>query len=276
MHRILLDRILEPGGLSIVFQPIFKLDNSGATIKSLECLARGPKDTNIEMPSVLFEYVRRKHEEALVDRACLAEIIRQARELPGEPCLSINVHASTLGRDHSFATFFLDAAAAASVDCSRLTVEIVEHVTFSDGFVFLNSLEELREAGVRIALDDVGLGQSNYKMALYCRPDFFKVDRYFVKDSNSDVYRRAILESVVHLARKVNAKVVVEGVETEADLNTVRSLGIDLIQGYLLAPPMPAAELISSHLLSGISNAVMVFSDRPERRLVPLSDLPSA
>jgi EAL domain-containing protein (putative c-di-GMP-specific phosphodiesterase class I) len=249
MHRTLLDKILEPGGLRILFQPIFRLEPGGAVVHSLECLARGPKDTNIEQASVLFEYVRRKREEALIDRACVSATIREAAALPGEPSLGLNVHASTLGRDCGFPAFLLETAQNASIPFSRLTVEIVEHVTFSDGFVFLNALKELRRAGVRIALDDIGLGQSNYRMALYCQPDFFKVDSYFVKDSHNDVYRRAILESVVHLAQKFAAEVIVEGVETQADLETVTALGIDLVQGYLLGMPMDSSELVSSHLL---------------------------
>ena len=260
MHKPLLDKILEPGGLRILFQPIMQVDHNGFSLHSLECLARGPKNTNIEPASVLFEYVRRKREEALVDRACVAEVFREAKELPGAPTLSINVHASTLGRDHNFPAFLLESAEAASVAFSRLTVEIVEHVTFSDGLIFLNSLEEMRKAGVRIALDDVGLGQSNYRMALYCRPDFFKVDSYFVKDSHKDEYRRAILESVLHLARKFTANVIVEGVETIEDMDTVTGLGIELIQGYLLGAPMPPSELINGGFLenpmpnAGVSN----------------------
>jgi EAL domain-containing protein (putative c-di-GMP-specific phosphodiesterase class I) len=250
MHKTLLDRILEPGGLRFLFQPIFQLSREGnANLHSFECLARGPKGTNLEQASLLFEYVRRKREEALVDRACVSAVLLEASKLPGEPSLSINVHASTLGRDHTFTPFLIETAAAAGIALCRLTVEIVEHVTFSDGFVFLSALEDLRRAGIKIALDDVGLGQSNYRMALYCRPNFFKVDSYFVQDSHRDGYRRAILESVLHLAHKFAAGVIVEGVETVDDLDTVTGLGIDLIQGYLLARPMPASELVDSNLL---------------------------
>ncbi|HMG34203.1 MAG TPA: EAL domain-containing protein [Blastocatellia bacterium] len=251
MRRTLLDRILAPSGLRILFQPIFKVYGTTLTLHSLECLARGPKDTNIEPASVLFEYVRRKREEVLVDRVCVGAVMREASKLPGEPPLSINVHASTLGRDHRFTDFIVESAASFGISISRLTVEIVEHVTFSDGFVFLNAIEEMRRAGIKIALDDIGLGQSNYRMALYCKPDYFKVDSYFVKGSHNDVYRRGILESVLHLAQKFTANVVVEGVETVEDLATVTELGIDLVQGFLFAPPMPTDELGSSHLLSG-------------------------
>ena len=87
---ILLDQILAPGGLRPVFQPIYRVDATGRTLHGLECLTRGPRGTNAEPASVLFEYVRRKREEILVDRACILAAFCASRELSGAPRLSIN------------------------------------------------------------------------------------------------------------------------------------------------------------------------------------------
>ncbi|MGH9944403.1 MAG: EAL domain-containing protein [Pyrinomonadaceae bacterium] len=244
-HRSLLDRILEPGSLSVVFQPILEKGAGGSWgIYSLECLIRGPKGTNIEKADVLFEYVRRKREERLVDRACVAVAIRGASELPGNFNFSLNVHASTLGRDDGFTSFLGDIAESNGVQLSRLTVEIVEHTHFWDKISFNHSLEELRRMGVRVALDDVGTGESNFRMIIDCHPDMFKVDRYIVENCHADFYRLAVLDSIAYLARRFGAQVVVEGVSTEADLEAVQSLGINLIQGYLFCAALPAAELL--------------------------------
>ncbi len=102
------------------------------------------------------------------------------------------------------------------------------------------TLKGLRRIGVRIAVDDIGLGHSNYRMLLECRPDFFKIDRYLVKGSNGDAYRRAVLHSIAELAQKVGAHAVAEGVDNEADLHTVCAEGIEMVQGYLLSRPIPA------------------------------------
>src|SRR5262245_37634509 len=128
----LLDNILAPGGLSVLFQPIIAITKDGWKLHSLECLARGPKGSNAESADVLFEYVRRKGAEMLVDRLCIATALRAASSLPGEPHLSINVNASTLGRDPDFLRFLFETADQCSVELTRVTIEIVEHTPYWD------------------------------------------------------------------------------------------------------------------------------------------------
>jgi len=246
----LLDAILAPGRLSVVFQPIFEVED-GPRLFGVECLIRGPLGTNAERPAVLFEYVRRKRAEAVTDRACLAAILPEAATLPGAPRLSLNVHACTLGRDPAFPDFLLDRAAEAGVAPSRLVVEIVEHAPPLDVPGFRRALAELREAGVAIALDDVGLGQSNYKMILDVRPDIYKLDRYLVAGALDDPYRQIILDSLARMVRRLEARTVAEGVEEPEELVAVESAGIDLVQGFLLAHPLPAIELSESGFLAG-------------------------
>jgi EAL domain-containing protein (putative c-di-GMP-specific phosphodiesterase class I) len=244
----LLDAILEPGGLTVNFQPILELRDGGRRVYGLECLTRGPKGTNLESADVLFDYVRRKREESLVDRACVKAAFENARELPGRPQLSINVHASTLGRDHEFLVFLGDVADVNAISLSEVTVEIVEHAPPWDGRSFLDALEGLRRIGVRIGLDDVGLGQSNYRMILDCRPDYFKVDRYFALGCAKDPYRQAVMQSIHELARRFGGRVVAEGVENTEDLAAIQAIGIDLVQGYLFARAAPLQTLLESGL----------------------------
>ena len=108
---------------------------------------------------------------------------------------------------------------------------------------FRAALKALRALGARIALDDVGLGHSNFMMILECMPDYLKVDRYLVAGCHHDFHRRAMLASIAQLARPFGARVVAEGVEEAADLAVLKRMGITLIQGYLFGRPMPAAEI---------------------------------
>ena len=245
----LLDQILEPGGLTVHFQPILELRDETRRLYGLECLIRGPKGTNLESADVLFDYVRRKREESLVDRACVKAAFESARHVPGQPQLSINVHASTLGRDHEFLVFLGDVADVNAISLNDVTVEIVEHAPPWDGRSFLGALEGLRRIGVRIGLDDVGLGQSNYRMILDCRPDYFKVDRYFALGCAKDPYRQAVLESIHELARRFGGRVVAEGVEQQEDLAAIQAIGIDLVQGFLFSPAAPLPALIEAGLI---------------------------
>jgi len=248
----LLDVILAPGGLSVVFQPIFEITAARPRLYALECLIRGPRGTNAERTDVLFDYIRRKQAECAADRACVTAALAEASRLPGEPRLSLNVHAATIGRDPGFRTLLLDQTREAGIDPHRLVVEIVEATPpHLDGPSFRRALAELREAGITIALDDVGLGQSNFRMILECRPDYFKVDRYFASGVNADFHRQAVFEAVAHLARRFGGRVVAEGVEQIPDLETLESLGIDLVQGHLFSPALAAPALALETVMSG-------------------------
>ena len=231
------DRIVEPDGLTTVFQPIFRIAGKQRTAYAFEALTRGPKGTNIERSDVLFEYVRRKHRESEVDLLAIGAALRESRHLPGEPSLSLNVHAATLERDDSLAGSLAVLCAEHAIPLERIIIEIVEHAPPWSGPQLLASLAELRALGVRIALDDVGLGQSNFRMILDCHPNLLKIDRHFVHGCHADPHRCAVVQSIADLAVRLSGQAVAEGIEDERDLEAVTSLGIDLVQGYLLCQP---------------------------------------
>ena len=242
------DRILEPGGLTTVFQPIFRVDRplAGRIEESrrfpfaLEALTRGPRGTNIERSDVLFEYVRRKRRETEIDLLSIEAALCEARKLPALPgpcAISLNIHASTLEKDRQIAGWLAGLAADYEIPLDRIIIEIVEHAPPWSGPQLLTTLSELRALGVRIALDDVGLGQSNFRMILDCRPDLLKIDRHFVAGAHADPLRRAVLQSIADLASRLGGEAVAEGIEDERDLTAVTDIGIQLIQGYLLCRP---------------------------------------
>lgn len=250
-NRCLLDQMLEPDGLSTLFQPIFEARDNSWGLHALECLTRGPKGTNLEPADLLFEYVRRKRKECELDRVCIARALRCAGDLYTDASFSLNVHASTLGSDPEFPFFLEDIAEANAIRASSLIVEIVEHTPFWDETTFLASLEALRRMRIRVALDDIGIKHSNFRMVLNCRPDYFKIDRYLVEGCREDYYRRAILESISKLAHKVGSRVVTEGISDIRDLHVVSDLGIDLVQGYLFYPALAPEDLLTTPILHG-------------------------
>jgi EAL domain-containing protein (putative c-di-GMP-specific phosphodiesterase class I) len=246
----LLDTLLEPVKLSVVFQPIFEVGSGQLTPTASQCLIRGPRGTNAERPGGSSD-IRRKRAESAIDRACIAAALTEATLLPVAVRLNLNVHASTLGRDLGFPGFLLDRAAEAGIPPGLLVVEIVEHAPPLDVPAFRRALAELREAGLTIALDDVGLGQSNYKMILDVRPDIYKPDRYLVAGAWNDPYRQVILDSLARMVRRLEARAVAEGVEDTHELVAVEAAGIDLVQGFLFARPMPREEIVKAGLLTG-------------------------
>jgi len=256
----LLERILEPGQLTVLFQPILRHNGDGWHLHAFEGLVRGPAGTNVYDPEVLFAYARRKRAEADVDKACVRAILEAAVPLGPEAFINVNVHGVTLEQDAPFVSQVADLLDFMRFSPTRLTVEIVEHSASTSGPRFTRALAALRGLGVRIALDDIGLGQSNYRMIIETRPDYFKIDRYLVSGCAGDAYRRAIVGSIGHLAESLDAYAVAEGVDNVDDLSAVVGEGVATIQGYLLALPQRAVAL-------GPSGKV----ERAARRLPPAS-----
>ena len=244
--RTLLDDLTNPGAIRMELQPIVDLSDGGPRLYMLEALARGPRGTTMERPDVLFEYARRKGVEAQIDMICIAEALASFASLPGRSRLSVNVHSSTLASVEGFTRKVVDCATAYDVDPHRVMLEIVEHHNRWSAATFQHALAEIREAGMRIALDDLGMGASNYHLFVDCRPDHIKIDRSIVAGCSADPWRRAVLASVAGLATAVGSTAIAEGLETFADLKTLQDLGIDKVQGWLFARAMPASELAQS------------------------------
>jgi EAL domain-containing protein (putative c-di-GMP-specific phosphodiesterase class I) len=238
-----LGRTLKSADLSTAFQPIVSLEAAQAGIHALECLTRGPAGTGLEAPGTLCALAHQSAEESVLDRACLVAALGAAGEVAEHVSLSLNVHAATLSKDAEFCRFLGDTAQAASIGLSRLIVEIAQCGPSPGGTTFVDSLDALRHMGIRIALDDVGLGHWSYGLILECRPDYLKIDRCFVTGVHGDYYREAIVDSIAHLADRIGARVVAEGVEREEDLDCLRRLGLGLAQGLLFSRPMSGPEL---------------------------------
>jgi EAL domain-containing protein (putative c-di-GMP-specific phosphodiesterase class I) len=246
----LIDTVVTPGALQVRFQPVLDVSSKVTRIHSVEALVSGPSGSTLEKADLLFEYVRLTHEEARADRACVTAILAESSDLPPDIPVAINVHAASLARDPGFVEYLRDAAANAGVAAERLTVEIVEFAPeWCQGEAFAENLKDLRDLGMGLALDDLGQGHSNFKMVLDCRPDYLKLDRYFVAGMAKDRFRRGVLESVLVLARHFGARVIVEGVEEQADLRVSRLLGAQLAQGYLFSPAVMAGALRTSPFL---------------------------
>jgi EAL domain-containing protein (putative c-di-GMP-specific phosphodiesterase class I) len=248
--KSVLDRIQQPGAIRVEFQPIVRVRPEGVELYAVEALARGPRGTSMERPEVLFEFARRKGAESNIDMICITEAFEAYGLLPGQPLLSINVHGATLANIDHFSDRILSAAKAYGVAPDKLMFEVLEYRAPWAIETFLSTLEQLRDAGVRIAVDDLGVGASNYQMIVDCRPDYLKIDRHVVRGCGDDRWRRAVLESIATLGSSCGAIPVAEGVENEADLETLLAVGIDTLQGWLFAHSMPPEELAHHPLFS--------------------------
>ena len=125
----------------------------------------------------------------------------------------------------------------------NLTLEVTETRMFSNIKVPLEILTRLSLRGVRLSIDDFGTGHSSLQQIQRIPFTELKIDREFVSNSAQDETKRAIIQSSVMLGRNLGACLVAEGVETQADWDTVEELGCDVVQGYFVSKPILFSEV---------------------------------
>jgi EAL domain-containing protein (putative c-di-GMP-specific phosphodiesterase class I) len=121
----------------------------------------------------------------------------------------------------------------------RIILEITEHAAVAD-YAALNAvLKRYRANGLRLAADDAGAGYSCFRHVLDMRPNVIKLDMSLTRDIDKDPARAALASALTIFGRSIEAEIVAEGVETLAELNVMREIGVTKVQGYLLGKPQP-------------------------------------
>lgn len=215
-----------PDLLGIALQPV--VDLAEARWTGCEALARFPREPGPD------RWFADAHDAGLGVRLELLAVRRAVSslaDLPAEVGLSVNA-SPALVLDPSFADVLRGCPAL-----DRLTVEITEHAAVSGYEDIRAALEPYRRRGLRLAVDDTGAGYASFAHVLRLRPDVIKLDRSLLADIDHDAAARAFVTAVVLMALELGAEVTAEGVETPAELDTLRTLGVDAVQGYLLARP---------------------------------------
>lgn len=158
--------------------------------------------------------------------------------------LSINLMPRDLDRP-GYEQWLLAEIAQAGLCPSQITAEIIESHLVEDSLEVAGRLARLRAAGIRIAIDDFGTGYSSLAYLASLPLDALKIDRAMIADIVGGSRDRIIVKAMISLARELGLQVVVEGVESLAQLDLLKSWGCDLYQGFLGAAPLTETELSS-------------------------------
>ena len=156
--------------------------------------------------------------------------------------LSINVLAEDLARE-GYDAWLLSEIAAVGLTPDRVTVEITESSLVADLPLAATRLGRLRDAGVRVAVDDFGTGFASLAYLTSLPLDALKIDRGLVADLVAGKRDRIVVQAMIGLARELGLKVIVEGVETAGQLALLTEWGCDLYQGFLGAAALDEREL---------------------------------
>lgn len=228
-------KVIDAGALRPIYQPLVHLE-SGRVI-GFEGLIRPAPGSPFANPGALFAAAEIGGRIVDLDLACLTEVIAGATAIPAPLLVTLNVSPRTLEAPEFGAARLLNMLDQAGFPADRVILEVTEREVIDDVPRVVSVLERCRAAGMRIAADDVGAGNAGLRLLSQFRFDVVKIDLSLVQAGTGHETVRAVLGSLVDLARRWGALVVAEGVETQAQLAMVRELAIDAGQGYLLGRP---------------------------------------
>jgi EAL domain-containing protein (putative c-di-GMP-specific phosphodiesterase class I) len=219
-----LDAVRDAGGPTVVFQPVVALGDG--QVVGYEALSRFPPGT--PSPERWFADAQSAGLGAELELSAVTNALRRLDDVRGRLGVNVSPEVVCSGRF---------ARVLEGLPLDRLVVELTEHQVVEDYERLLSALRPLREAGLWVAVDDVGAGFSSLLHVLRMEPDVLKLDVGIVRQVDADPRRRTLAQSLGRFAEEHGVLVVAEGIETEAELTSLREIGITHGQGYLLGRP---------------------------------------
>jgi len=219
---------------TMAFQPI--LDVAAGRVWGYEALVRGSEGqpAGAILERVTPETIYRFDQAARVKAIDLAGRLFPADD---RTRLSINFMPNAVYEPAACIRSSLEAARRAGFSHDRIMFEFTENEKFRDTAHVTNIVTEYRKQGFLTALDDFGAGFAGLSLLTNFQPDLIKIDMDLLRGIDTDRRRQVIVGNLIAIARDLDIAVIAEGVETEAELATLRNLGASLFQGYYFARP---------------------------------------
>jgi EAL domain-containing protein (putative c-di-GMP-specific phosphodiesterase class I) len=214
--------VIRTSAMHIAFQPIVSLTDG--TVWGVEALTRFDDGAR---PDERFAQAWRVGLGPELELACARLAIRDADRLPQDAGLTVNLSPQVIMAG--------DACPLVRSCVRPLTLEVTEHVPIEDYTALRRALLECGPA--HVAVDDAGAGYASLRHILELQPDVVKLDIALVRHVDTDPARQSMVAGLVHYAQKAGLQLIGEGVETEAERDTLRALGVPLGQGYLFGRP---------------------------------------
>ncbi|MBV8062049.1 MAG: EAL domain-containing protein [Nevskia sp.] len=255
MRTVDVEQLLAQGQVTPVFQPVVAVGNG--EIHGYEAFIRGPEGTPLHSPLALLNAADAQGRLNEFELQCcrLQASAFLALELPGKLFLNMGADTIVQMQRRDGLRFLLDQALAPS----RVVIEITELAHVDDPQSLGQALRELRKLGTAFALDDFGEGHSSLRLWVELLPELVKIDKFFCQGVHIHSAKLEAMRLLLRYAAGQGTRLVAEGVEHAEDLAVIRDLGIELVQGFLLARPSarpqpllegPARQLLRSREVS--------------------------
>ena len=239
-------RAIEAGELFLRYQP--KFDVQTGRLVGAEALARWTRGSEgnvtpgefipaIEASGMAFPFTVWAIENALTEWASVLPALPNAT-------IAVNVPGALIG-DRKFASTVEAIVRRLEIPRGVLLLEITERTVANSINSIAHGIDRFAALGIGASIDDFGTGQSSLEYLRRLRPTEIKIDRAFVAGAGTDPIDRSVLKACIDIGKAANLSVCGEGVETDAELDLLKSLGCNTVQGFLLARPGTMAELLS-------------------------------
>ncbi|MDF2660270.1 MAG: diguanylate cyclase [Paenibacillus sp.] len=244
-----LRRAMERSEITVYYQPI--VDLGSGRIYGMEALVRWKHPIRGMISPA--EFIPLAEETGLIvpiGNWVLKEACRQNGEwiAQGLPPLVVAVNISVNQfQQPGFIQLIKGTLETTGLDPKLLCLEITENVAMKNVNYIVETIDKLRELGVRISIDDFGTGYSSLSYLKRFRVHTLKIDQSFIQELTTDEENAAIVTALIAMSHKMNIKALAEGVETKAQLEFLRRYGCDEIQGYLFSTPLPVSDF--EHLI---------------------------
>lgn len=239
--------ILTEEKISTFYQPIVNL-RTGEVI-GYEALSRGPEHTPFYSPLALIDAAHTAEKIWELEMLFRKKALERMREMEGDKLLFVNVDPEVMKSPEFKSGLTKEYLSEMGVESTRIVFEITERTAINDYASFYNVLENYRNQGYMIAIDDVGAGYSGLKTINEVRPNFIKIDMDLIRDIDKDAFKQALIKAFVDTSLTTNIKVIAEGIETKEELKTLILLGVHGGQGYYLKKPSACFESLEDEIL---------------------------
>lgn len=243
--------IIKNKDIRVIFQPIVDLNNG--KIFGYEGLTRGPKQSRFHSPVRLFEFAEMYGTLYTLEKIAREKAFYLSDSLiKNNEKLFININSQVIHDPDFTPGHTVSLLAQYGLSPSDVVFEITERNAIQDFSSFCEVLKHYRDQGFEIAVDDAGAGYSSLQAITEIQPDYIKVDRSLISGIHENEVKVHILEAFVTFAKKMNSKVIAEGIETSEELQKVINLGINYGQGYLLSCPNYPVHPVSEKVIKQI------------------------
>jgi EAL domain-containing protein (putative c-di-GMP-specific phosphodiesterase class I) len=245
-----LRELLRADHIGILYQPV--VNTQLGTIVGYEALARIPDGFDLDGPQEAFDIAERIGHSHDLDLLCIREGIAQAGNLREEQVLFLNLSPRTLEHAAFSASAFANLVLEAGLNTQQVCFEITEHTT-APVEVVQREVNALKECGFKIALDDVGAGNSGLELMRRLTVDYVKIDRSVVNGALDQGRDRGVLLAIIVFASEAGAFIIAEGIETQEMLSVIQQMNegpfsVQGIQGYILGVPAELPPLLPLEL----------------------------